>query len=76
MANQVALDIGGMLVEKLKDQEKKYLAEAEDFKKDNSCALRADRLAKALVIVKAKGFESDAVFSEYKEVISNCDLSN
>ncbi len=75
LATQVSLEIGASLVEKLKDQEKRYLAEAEEFKKDDSCSQQADRLAKALVILSAKGFETKTVFDEYKDVTINCDGS-
>ncbi len=72
LATQVSLEIGQGLVEKLKDQEKRYLAEAEVFKKDDSCAQQADRLAKALVILDAKGLETKEVFEEYQDATINC----
>ncbi len=75
LANQVALDIGNSLVERLKDQEKRYLAEADEFEKDDSCSQQADRLAKALVILKAKSLETKVVFDKYKDVTINCDGS-
>ncbi len=73
LANQVSLDIGSKLVEKLKDQEKRYLAEAEEFKQDDSCSQQSDRLAKALVIMKAKSLDSNDVFAEYLDVTINCE---
>jgi len=73
LANKVSKEIGGRLVDKLKDQEKKYLAEAEEFKKDDSCSQYADRLAKALVILEAKKMETKDVFKEYKDATLGCD---
>ncbi|MFL0811521.1 MAG: hypothetical protein K6L76_13970 [Agarilytica sp.] len=73
LANLVSLEIGEKLVEKLKDQEKRYLAEAEDFEKDDTCSLQADRLAKAYVILNAKGLETKEVFEKYKDATINCD---
>ena len=72
LATLVSSEIGKSLVEKLKDQEKRYLAEAEVFKKDDSCAQQSDRLAKALVILDAKGLETKEVFAEYQDVTINC----
>ncbi len=73
LANKVSTEIGMRLVDKLKDQEKRYLADAEEFKQDASCVQYADSLAKALVILEAKDMETTEVFGEYKNVTLNCE---
>ncbi len=72
LATKVSETIGSRLVEKLKDQEVKYLAQAEEHKKDDSCVQYADSLAKALVIMQAKNLDSDMVFDKYKSSAISC----
>ena len=74
LATKVSEVIGSRLVEKLKDQEAKYLTQAEEFKKDDSCVQQADSLAKALVILEAKGLDTDKVFNEYKSSAISCGI--
>ncbi|MFT5083788.1 MAG: curli biogenesis system outer membrane secretion channel CsgG [Lentisphaeria bacterium] len=72
LATEVAEDIGNGLVEKLKDQEQKYLQDAEVYQKDNSCLQVSDSLAKALIILEAKGMERDDIEKRYLSVTINC----
>ena len=74
LAKTVSEKIGSSLVEKLKDQDSRYMAEADEFANDKSCDKESDRLAKALVIMKAKGKDRKAVFDRYKDVTINCPI--
>ena len=74
LAKKVSEEIGKRLVERLKDQDLRYLAEADEFASDKSCDREADRLAKALVIMKAKGKETESTFDRYKDVTINCPI--
>ena len=74
LAKNVSEEIGKRLVERLKDQDLRYLAEADEFASDKSCDREADRLAKALVIMKAKSKEVEGTFTRYKDVTINCPI--
>ena len=74
LAKKVSEQIGERIVARLKDQELQYLAEADEFANDKSCDQESDRLAKALVIMKAKKQDQTDVFKRFKDVTINCAL--
>ena len=74
LANKVADVVGARLVEQLKDQELKHLQQATAYKQDGDCARYTDSLAKALVVMDAKGMDSKQVYDDYNDGVLNCTL--
>ena len=72
LAKQVATQIGKRLVEELKDQELKYLAEAEDFNTQNDCVGESAALGNALLIMALKSQDSTSVLARYRDSAVAC----
>ncbi|WP_096084665.1 hypothetical protein [Agaribacterium haliotis] len=67
LARQVAGDIGAKLVERLKDQDLKYLALADAAETQNDCAGEVQNLAKALMIKRLKERESTVLVERLRD---------
>ncbi len=72
LAKKVAEQIGKKLVNELKDQEAKYLADAETFKQQNDCAGEVSALGHALMIMELKGQDSSKVAPRFQKHAVAC----
>jgi hypothetical protein len=61
LAKKVATQISEKLVTELKDQEQKYLAEADKYVEQNDCESEVGALANALMIMKLKNMDGEEI---------------
>jgi curli biogenesis system outer membrane secretion channel CsgG len=72
LARKVATEIGEKLVSELKDQERKYLAKADQYKRQNDCVGRVTALGNAMMIMKLKGQDVAGLLPEYRDSSVAC----
>ncbi|GAA6168067.1 CsgG/HfaB family protein [Sessilibacter corallicola] len=72
LAKSISLDVGENLVGLLKDQEKKYLAQADVFAGDRNCPAQITALARASAIQELKGMENSETNQTLRDVTVSC----
>ncbi|MFT7560451.1 MAG: curli biogenesis system outer membrane secretion channel CsgG [Flavobacteriales bacterium] len=72
LARRVATKIGEKLVLELKDQEKKYLSQADAFVEQNDCVAEVESLANALMIMKLKSQDEEVVKTRLRNQTVAC----
>jgi hypothetical protein len=72
LAKSISLDVGENLVNLLKNQEQKYLAQAEVYAGDNNCPEQIKALARASAIQEMKGMQNTDTNKTLQNVTVAC----